>query len=154
MKKNIFAKMKSYNFLKFSQLKCSFFINRFNLETVLFLDYWAFLFVCLFVCLFVLFCLFVFCCCRYFVVVVVGLFGINVNSYLPYCTLSLSGCVRHNSVLCNCVRLCYICNENPYTDRTKSSLCFIPSSDFIIVDKLQYSSLQFNYFSLFLPSSP
>jgi hypothetical protein len=44
------------------------------------------------------------------------------------------GCVRHNSVLWNGVRLCYICNEKPYTDRTKSSLCFIPSSDFIIGD--------------------
>ena len=42
--------------------------------------------------------------------------------------------VRHNSVLWNCVRLCYICNEKPYTDRTKSSLWFIPSSDFIIGD--------------------
>ena len=37
--------------------------------------------------------------------------------------------VRHNSV-----RLCFICNEKPYTDRTMSSLCFIPSSDFIIGD--------------------
>ena len=42
--------------------------------------------------------------------------------------------VRHNSVLWNCVRLCYICNEKPYTDRRKSSLCFIPSSDFILGD--------------------
>ena len=45
--------------------------------------------------------------------------------------------VRHNSVLWNCVRLCYICNEKPYTDQTKSSLCFIPSSDFIIGDNFK-----------------
>ena len=45
--------------------------------------------------------------------------------------------VRYNSVLWNCVQLCYICNEKPYTDRTKSSLCFIPSSDFIIGDNFK-----------------
>jgi hypothetical protein len=51
---------------------------------------------------------------------------------LLYKTNYESDCVRHNSVLWNCVRLCYIRNEKPYTDRTKSSLCFILSSDFII----------------------
>ena len=58
------------------------------------------------------------------------------------------GCVRHNSVLWNCVRLCYICNEKPYTDRTKSSLCFIPSSDFIIGDNCKgghYLMLQLHW---------
>ena len=53
-------------------------------------------------------------------------------SYLIHVLVRTS--VRHTSVLWNCVRLCYICNEKPYTDRTKSSLCFIPSSDFIIGD--------------------
>ena len=57
-------------------------------------------------------------------------------------------CVRHNSVLWNGVRLCYICNEKPYTDRTKSSLCFIPSSDFIIGDNCKGGHyLMLNVFS-------
>ena len=55
----------------------------------------------------------------------ITLYTYNMN-YLVY--------VRHNNVLWNCVQLCYICNEKPYTDQTKSSLCFIPSSDFIIGD--------------------
>ena len=56
--------------------------------------------------------------------------------YLKYIFFAvyISVYVRHNSVLWKCVRLCYICNEKPYTDRTKSSLCFIPYSDFIIGD--------------------
>ena len=44
--------------------------------------------------------------------------------------------LRHNSVQWSYVRLCYICNEKPYIDWTKSSLCFILSSDFIIGDNV------------------
>jgi hypothetical protein len=47
---------------------------------------------------------------------------------------STLSCVRHNSVPCNCVQLCYIYNDKLYTDQKKSSLCFIPSSHLIIGD--------------------
>ena len=48
---------------------------------------------------------------------------------------SILSCVTHNSASCNCVQLCYICNDKLYTDQKKSSLCFIPSSYFIIGDR-------------------